>query len=60
MATQMLIYETAVPVTQARHAQWSVEAGGDYAFCRNVNSVPKRVSEQGSMRWVRAQRQKSL
>ncbi|HLF97185.1 MAG TPA: SapC family protein [Methylococcaceae bacterium] len=45
MATQMLIYETAVPVTQARHAQWSVEAGGDYAFCRNVNSVPLMAVE---------------
>jgi hypothetical protein len=45
MATQLLIYETAVPVTQARHGHWSVEVGGDYAFCRNVNSVPLMAVE---------------
>lgn len=40
MAKQLLIYETAVPVNPGRHGQWSIEVGGDYAFCRNVNSVP--------------------
>lgn len=45
MATQLLIYETAVPVTQARHGQWSVDAAGNFAFCRNVNSVPLMTVE---------------
>jgi len=45
MATQLLIYEAAVPVTPTRHAQWSVEVGGDYAFSRNVNSVPLMTAE---------------
>ncbi|MFM8330775.1 MAG: SapC family protein [Candidatus Methylumidiphilus sp.] len=45
MATQLLIYETAVPITQARHAQWSVDAGGNYAFSQHVNSVPLMVAE---------------
>lgn len=40
MATQLLIYETAVPVNKQRHGNWSVRTGGDYAFARNVNSVP--------------------
>jgi hypothetical protein len=40
MATQLLIYERAVPVSSARHAQWSVEVGGDYSFSKTVNSVP--------------------
>jgi hypothetical protein len=40
MATQHLIYEAAVPVTEARHGEWSVEVGADYGFCRGVNSVP--------------------
>src|SRR5437667_10805316 len=39
MATQLLIYETAVPVSAARHRDASVEVGADYAFARNVNSV---------------------
>jgi hypothetical protein len=45
MATQLLIYETAVPITQARHAQWSVEVGEDYAFSKNVNSTPLVTAE---------------
>jgi len=40
MATQLLIYETAVPVSAARHRDACVEVGTDYAFARNVNSVP--------------------
>jgi hypothetical protein len=40
MASQMLIYESAVPVSSARHGGWSVEVGADYTFSRNVNSVP--------------------
>src|SRR5260221_14321188 len=45
MAAQHLIYETAVPVSKARHAQWSVEIGTDYAFSRRVNSVPLMAVE---------------
>ena len=45
MATQLLIYETAVPVSAARHRDASVEVGSDYAFARNVNSVPLMAVE---------------
>lgn len=45
MAAQQLIYETAVPVSKTRHAKWSVEVGGDYAFSRKVNSVPLAAVE---------------
>jgi len=45
MAAQMLIYESAAPVSHARHGQWSVEVGADYAFSRNVNSVPLMAVE---------------
>jgi hypothetical protein len=40
MATQLLIYERALPVSSARHGQWSVEVGNDYSFSKTVNSVP--------------------
>lgn len=45
MTTQQLIYETAVPVSSGRHAQCSVEAGTDYSFARNINSVPLMAVE---------------
>jgi SapC protein len=45
MTTQLLIYETAVPVSSGRHGGWSVEVGADYAFARNVNSVPLMAVE---------------
>ena len=45
MASQMLIYESAVPVSSARHGQWSVEVGADYTFSKNVNSVPLMAVE---------------
>lgn len=45
MTTQLLIYETAVPITNARHGQWSVEVGADYAFSSKVNSVPLMAIE---------------
>jgi hypothetical protein len=45
MATQLLIYETAVPVSAARHRDACVEVGTDYAFARNVNSVPLMAVE---------------
>jgi hypothetical protein len=44
MATQLLIYETAVPVSSARHGKCSVEVK-NYEFSRNVNSVPIVAAE---------------
>jgi hypothetical protein len=45
MSTQLLIYETAVPVSSGRHAKASVEAGTGYAFTRKINSVPLMAVE---------------
>ena len=45
MTTQLLIYQRAVPVSKQRHGDWSVKAGGDYAFTRHVNSVPLTAVE---------------
>lgn len=45
MPTQLLFYEAALPVSAARHGNWSVEVGADYAFTRNVNSVPLMAVE---------------
>jgi len=45
MATQMLIYESAVPISTSRHAKHSLEAGADYSFARNVNSLPLTAVE---------------
>lgn len=40
MAAQLMIYESAVPVSRARHENLSVQVGDDYSFSKNVNSVP--------------------
>jgi SapC len=45
MATQLLIYETAVPVSSGRHSKCAVEAGKGFAFTRKVNSVPLMAVE---------------
>jgi len=45
MAAKLLIYETAVPVSKAKHAGWSVDSGTDYGFSRNVNAVPLMAVE---------------
>ena len=45
MTTQLLFYERAVPLSKERHADWSVEMGGDYSFARNVNAVPLLATE---------------
>jgi len=45
MASQLLIYESAVPVTSTRHADASVEVGADFGFSRRVNSVPLMAVE---------------
>lgn len=44
MTTQLLIYETAVPVSAQRHSDGFVESGG-YGFSRNVNAVPLMAVE---------------
>lgn len=48
MATQLLVYENAVPVSRQRHKDWSVRTGADYGFARKVNSVPLMVGEFAS------------
>ena len=48
MTSQLLFYESAVPVSNARHGNWCAEAGADYAFSRNVNSVPLMAVEFSS------------
>jgi SapC len=45
MASQLLIYESAVPVSGARHGDVSVEVGADYGFSKGVNSVPLMAVE---------------
>jgi SapC len=45
---QLMIYETAVPVSHARHGNWSLEVGTNYAFCRNIKSVPVMAAEFAS------------
>lgn len=45
MAKQLMIYESAVPVSNGRHARWSIDAGADFGFSRNVNSVPLTAVE---------------
>lgn len=45
MTTQLLIYETAVPISHSLHSQCSVDNGGGFAFSRNVNAVPLMAVE---------------
>lgn len=45
MTTQQLIYESAVPVSNARHGGCFVEVGSDYAFSKHVNSMPLMAVE---------------
>lgn len=45
MTTQLLIYETAVPVSSGRHGKCSVEMGDNYGFARSVVSVPLMTVE---------------
>lgn len=40
MTTQLLIYKSAVPVNRTTHHDCSVEAGANFAFAAEVNSVP--------------------
>ncbi|SRR5258708_21097186 len=45
MAPQLMIYETAVPLSHSRHRNWFLQVGTDFTFCRNVNSVPLVTTE---------------
>ena len=45
VSKQLLIYETAVPITPARHGKHSVEVETDYGFTAGVNAVPLMTVE---------------
>ncbi len=45
MTTQMMFYDSAVPLSSKRHIGLSVKAGGQYDFARKVNSVPLAAVE---------------
>jgi hypothetical protein len=45
MSKQLLIYETAVPVSFARHADVSLEPSADFAFTAGINAVPLMAVE---------------
>jgi hypothetical protein len=45
MGKQLLFYESAVPVSAARHADISVDSGTDYAFTADANAVPVMAIE---------------
>lgn len=45
MSKQLLIYESAVPLSAARHGSVSLEAKGDYAFSAGINAVPLMAVE---------------
>lgn len=44
MTTQLLFYESAVPVSLQRHRDWCVQ-GGNYEFAKKINSVPLMAVE---------------
>ena len=45
MTKQLMIYESAVPVSSESHRDWSVKMGEDYKFSSKVNSVPLLAAE---------------
>lgn len=45
MPKQLLIYEEVAPLSSERHRDWSVRANDDFAFARQVNSVPLTAIE---------------
>jgi len=45
MAKQLLIYETAVPLSAGRHGNVSLDATGDYSFSAGINAVPLMAAE---------------
>jgi len=44
MAKQLLIYDSAVPVSSGRHREWCIERR-PYSFASNINSVPLTAVE---------------
>lgn len=49
MTTQQLFYQRAVPLSAARHGNWSLDASTDYGFARSINSVPLVAAEFASV-----------
>lgn len=49
MTKQMMIYESATPVTAQRHRDWSVKAGTRYGFARELTAVPLMTTEFAAM-----------
>ena len=45
MTKQLLIYETAVPLSGARHGAHSIEVGRNYGFSAGINAVPLMALE---------------
>ena len=45
MATQLLIYGQVEAVNKQRHMDWSIKAGNNYGFAKQVNSVPLMAVE---------------
>jgi len=45
MTKQLLIYESAVPITATQHGNLSFEAKDDYAFSAGINAVPLTAVE---------------
>ena len=45
MSTQQLIYETVVPLSKARHAEWCIEAGRDFSHSKSLQFVPVLAAE---------------
>jgi hypothetical protein len=45
MTKQMLIYETAIPVSLPRHADASIDPPSTYAFAATINAVPLTAVE---------------
>jgi hypothetical protein len=45
MSTQLLIYETAVPVSTQKHKDLSIKKGTDCTFAQHVNAVPLTAVE---------------
>jgi hypothetical protein len=45
MTKQVIFYERAVPVSKQQHAAYALEAGQNYQFARETNSVPLMAVE---------------
>ena len=45
MSKQLLIYGQAAAISKDKHANYSVKAGTDYSFAKNINSIPLTAVE---------------